>query len=67
MYSSGSSLVNTKYIQLTKNETSLEINERIFLFYLHDRDDLLNLLLAELSGPLVQRDVGLLQDNVGVP
>jgi hypothetical protein len=33
---------------------------------LHDGDDLLSILLGELSRPLGERDVGLLQHNVGV-
>merc|ERR1719147_332236 len=34
---------------------------------LHDGNNLLNLFLRKLSGPLVQRNVGLLQNNVGIP
>ena len=34
---------------------------------LHDGDDLVHLLLAQLTGTLGQGDVGLLQDKVGVP
>jgi hypothetical protein len=33
---------------------------------LHDGDDLLSVLLGELSRPLREGDVGLLQHNVGV-
>ena len=34
---------------------------------LHDRDQLLGVVLGQLAGPLGQGDVGLLQDDVGVP
>merc|ERR1719330_720664 len=43
------------------------VGDLVLAWILHDGDDLLHLLLAQLSGPLVQRDVCLLQDNVGVP
>ena len=33
---------------------------------LHDGDNLLRVLLGELSGPLGEGDVGLLKDNVGI-
>jgi hypothetical protein len=34
---------------------------------LHDGDDLVHLLLGQLSGALLQVDVRLLQNHVGVP
>merc|ERR1719158_49440 len=34
---------------------------------LHDRDDLVSVLLGELTSPLVKRDVSLLENKVGVP
>ena len=35
--------------------------------YLHNRDELLSVFLSELTSPLGEGDVGLLQHNVGVP
>ena len=35
--------------------------------YLHNGDELLSVFLSELTSPLGEGDVGLLQHNVGVP
>jgi hypothetical protein len=35
--------------------------------HLHDGDELLGVILSQLASPLGHRDVGLLQDDVGVP
>ena len=35
--------------------------------YLHNSDELLSIFLSELTSPLGEGDIGLLQHNVGVP
>jgi hypothetical protein len=43
------------------------MNHLVLARILHNGDDFLSILLGELTGPLGQRDVCLLQDNVGIP